>query len=166
MASTDPLERPVWATLCGAHVAFSEGGALAKRFRPDVNVFASARDDSGEAGAALAALVAPGEAVGILQVPPIAVPEGFDVLRVRDGVQMTAASAIEPPKDPRIKPLGAGDAEEMLALATLTEPGPFARNTYQMGRFVGMRIEGRLAAMAGERMIRRWYSEPSFSSLV
>ena len=40
----------------------------------------------------------------------------------------------------------------MLALATLTEPGPFLPRTHTMGRFIGLRIDGRLAAMAGERM--------------
>ena len=40
---------------------------------------------------------------------------------------------------------------EMLALATLTEPGPFLTRTHLMGSFLGIRIDGRLAAMAGER---------------
>lgn len=40
----------------------------------------------------------------------------------------------------------------MLALAQLTEPGPFLARTHTMGRFVGVRIKGRLAAMAGERL--------------
>src|SRR5579885_1812216 len=40
----------------------------------------------------------------------------------------------------------------MLALATLTEPGPFLTRTHTMGSFLGIRIGGRLAAMAGERL--------------
>jgi predicted GNAT family acetyltransferase len=40
----------------------------------------------------------------------------------------------------------------MLALAELTQPGPFLARTHTMGRFLGVRIDGRLAAMAGERM--------------
>jgi predicted GNAT family acetyltransferase len=43
------------------------------------------------------------------------------------------------------------DAPEMLALASLTEPGPFLARTHAMGAFLGIRIGGRLAAMAGER---------------
>jgi predicted GNAT family acetyltransferase len=39
----------------------------------------------------------------------------------------------------------------MLALATLTEPGPFLRQTHRMGNFFGIRVDGRLVAMAGER---------------
>jgi predicted GNAT family acetyltransferase len=40
----------------------------------------------------------------------------------------------------------------MLSLASLTEPGPFFARTHRMGRFLGIRRAGRLAAMAGERM--------------
>jgi predicted GNAT family acetyltransferase len=49
-------------------------------------------------------------------------------------------------------PLTAADAPEMLALAGLTQPGPFFAATHTMGGFWGLRIDGRLAAMAGERM--------------
>jgi predicted GNAT family acetyltransferase len=48
--------------------------------------------------------------------------------------------------------LGDADAAEMLALAQLTQPGPFLARTHTMGGFVGVRLGGRLAAMAGERM--------------
>ena len=48
--------------------------------------------------------------------------------------------------------LGDEDADEMFALASLTQPGPFSTRTYDLGRFVGIRKGGALVAMAGERM--------------
>jgi predicted GNAT family acetyltransferase len=57
--------------------------------------------------------------------------------------------------------LGDADAPEMLALARLTEPGPFLERTHVMGQFRGIRIDGRLAAMAGERMRFPGYTEVS-----
>jgi predicted GNAT family acetyltransferase len=48
--------------------------------------------------------------------------------------------------------LGEADSPEMLALARLTEPGPFEAETWRMGRFFGVRRDGRLVAMAGQRM--------------
>jgi predicted GNAT family acetyltransferase len=45
--------------------------------------------------------------------------------------------------------LGEYDAPEMLALAQLTKPGPFCAATHRLGRFVGVKHEGRLVAMAG-----------------
>jgi predicted GNAT family acetyltransferase len=53
------------------------------------------------------------------------------------------------------------DAPEMVALAKLTEPGPFLPRTHTMGRFIGIRIDGRLAAMAGERMRFPGFTEVS-----
>lgn len=148
----EQLDRPVWASLTSMHAALAQGEALAKRYQPDVNRFASACDDSDAALDALARLVRPGEPVFVLQVPAIAIPPGVAATRLAKGVQMVAAGRIaaEPGPDD-VVPLGDADAEEMLALATLTQPGPFLRHTHRMGRFVGIRIDGRLAAMAGER---------------
>jgi len=53
------------------------------------------------------------------------------------------------------------DVPEMLALARLTEPGPFLTRTHTMGAFIGIRIGGRLAAMAGERFRFPGYTEVS-----
>lgn len=147
------LDRPVWESLVSRHATLSQGGPLAKRYVPDVNLFASARDDGAEALAALAELVKPGEHVYVLQVPGIAVPETLHAAKIALGVQMVAARPIaaEPGSD-AVLPLGDADAPEMLALAQLTQPGPFLARTHVMGRFIGIRIDGRLAAMAGERM--------------
>ena len=148
----EPLDRPVWASLTSLHAGLAQGGALAKRYLPDINRFASARDDGGEALAALAALVRPAEPVFVLQVPEICIPPGLVASRTAKGVQMVAAAPVAPEAGPEeMTVLGEADAPEMLALATLTEPGPFLRHTHRMGRFVGIRIGGRLAAMAGER---------------
>ena len=153
MTTTPSLDRPVWASLAFAP-NLAEGGDLAKRYRRDVNLFASTRDDGDDASlAALAALVAEGESVFVLQVPPIAVPPGLQALRRAQGVQMLARRpvAAEPGEDEVVE-LGEADAADMLALAQLTEPGPFLSRTHVMGRFVGVRCDGALVAMAGERM--------------
>lgn len=54
--------------------------------------------------------------------------------------------------DFEIETLGAADAEEMVALATLTKPGPFGLRTHEMGTFLGVRKEGKIVAMAGQRL--------------
>ena len=63
--------------------------------------------------------------------------------------------------DPAAITLGAEDAAEMLALATLTKPGPFALRTPELGRYIGVREEGVLVAMAGERLRLDGYTEVS-----
>jgi predicted GNAT family acetyltransferase len=155
------LDRPVWESLAHApHLA--EGSDLAKRFRRDVNVFASAYDDSPPSLAALDKLVGHNEAVFLLQVPAICVPEGLVAVREAEGVQLIAVQSIEPETgEETIMELGDADAADMLALASLTEPGPFLQRTHTMGRFIGIRINGQVAAMAGERMRFPGFTEVS-----
>lgn len=166
-SAVELLDRPVWSSLSSAHSHLAEGDRLALRYAPDVNRFASARDDSGPALSALARLVRPQDPVYILQVPEIHIPPGLVAVKQALCVQMVAlASALAPAAASAagaesIVPLGEADAEEMLALATLTEPGPFLRGTGRMGNFFGVRIDGRLAAMAGERFRFRGYTEVS-----
>lgn len=144
------LDRPVWASL-EHQPHWGIGDGRARRFKPDINRFAAAPDESTASLAALAALVQPGDdAVFLAQVPAIAVPPGLVAVKEALGVQMMATRT--PEADGGVEILTDADAAEMLALATLTEPGPFLPRTHTMGRFIGIRIDGRLVAMAGERM--------------
>lgn len=146
------LDRPVWAALSTRHLSLSVGGVLARRYAADVNLFASACDDTPAALGALADLVPPGDRVFLLQVPEIVVPAGLVSVKAAKGVQMIATRRVQAAAaDEDIVALTDADAAEMLALARLTEPGPFLTRTHIMGAFRGIRIDGRLAAMAGER---------------
>lgn len=149
-----PLDRPVWASLTGGHTDLAVGTGPARRYDPEVNVFAGTRDEGPESLAALGALVGPGEQVVLLQVPRPGAPDGLVVRRRAVGVQLVAAVplAAEPGDGERVVDLGPRDAADMVALAALTEPGPFLAGTHRMGRFLGIREDGRLVAMAGERM--------------
>jgi predicted GNAT family acetyltransferase len=156
------LDRPVWMSLSTSHSALSIGDARARRYAREVNLFASARDDTMQALTALADLVQPGERVFVLQVPEIIVPPALVAVKEAKGVQMLAtrgAPALAGQED--IVKLTVADAPEMLVLAGLTEPGPFLRRTHTMGAFIGIRIGGRLAAMAGERFRFPGYTEVS-----
>lgn len=41
---------------------------------------------------------------------------------------------------------------EMLGLIARTEPGPFWPRTHELGTYLGVRVDGTLVAMAGERL--------------
>ena len=62
---------------------------------------------------------------------------------------------------PDAVPLHAGNVEEAVALATLTNPGPFGPRTLEMGDYFGLFENGRLIAMAGERVHAGRYREVS-----
>ncbi len=51
-----------------------------------------------------------------------------------------------------IRPLTHDDVGEMLALTSLTQPGPFLAGTIELGGYVGVFDGEQLVAMAGERM--------------
>ncbi|MCB4767181.1 GNAT family N-acetyltransferase [Ancylobacter sp. Lp-2] len=160
-----PLDRPVWAALTSRHALLAEGGPLAKRYPADILPFAALRDDSPEAGRALAALVRPGESVVFAEAGEVALPAGLSPASVAEAVQMVAEPLAMPlpaaAVDARIAPLGPSDAAEMLELATLTRPGPFGLKALSLGGFWGVRLDGRLAAMAGERLRQPGFTELS-----
>ena len=156
------LDRPVWASLSTSHAGLSTGNSLARRYARRVNLFASAHDDSVPALAALADLVHPGEQVFVLQVAEIVVPPALVAVKQAQGVQMLATRGAPAAEGQGvIVQLTDADVPEMLALARLTEPGPFLTRTHTMGAFIGFRIGGRLAAMAGERFRFPGYTEVS-----
>ena len=60
---------------------------------------------------------------------------------------------------PEIVALGADDVPATMELTALTKPGPFGLRTHELGTFLGIRIDGQLVAMAGERMKPADYTE-------
>jgi predicted GNAT family acetyltransferase len=134
---------------------------LARRYRPDIIPFGAARDHSAESLAALAALPKPGEVVVQVETATPLLPPGLISMRTGDVTQMVLARPPDAMDDARIAPLSEADAEEMLALAKLTEPGPFTRKAQALGTFYGIRMDGRLAAMTGERMKVEGFGEVS-----
>ena len=158
---THILDRPAWSALNTRHADLAEGGRLARRYPPSIVPFAATAEDDEESLSALAALATPGLPMVFLQRPPVALPPGLAVAFSADAVQMIADQAHGRIADERIEQLGEADAEEMLTLATLTKPGPFTLRAQALGRFWGIRQEGRLVAMGGVRMSQTGFTELS-----
>lgn len=156
-----PLDRPVWSALTTRQASFAVGNGRALRFARDVGPFAAAADDSPESRSALVRLIAPGGAVMILLDEPFTAPAGTVIEKTLPIVRMVATALAEKGNPDGLQELGDADAPEMLALATLTEPGPFLPRTHRLGKFWGIRENGRLTAMAGERMRPEGFTEVS-----
>jgi ribosomal protein S18 acetylase RimI-like enzyme len=147
------LDRPVWSSLAGGHRHLAEGGVPALRYPRAIGPFAALADDSIAAWAALAAMLAPGEAALLVTPGAVAAAPGVRLTPLDPVLQMVATRRPgPPPAGLPVLVLGDADAPEMQALAALTNPGPFAARTHQLGQFLGVREGGMLAAMAGERM--------------
>jgi predicted GNAT family acetyltransferase len=76
------------------------------------------------------------------------------------GVQMTG-ERLTVADDPEAVPLGVADVPDMLDLTSRAKPGPFFIRTIEMGTYLGIRRDGRLVAMAGERMRPEGWTEIS-----
>lgn len=150
-AEIDALDRPVWSSLTTSHTELAQGDPRALRYRSEVNVFLSPADHGTEALAAAAELIAPGDRVYVVQAEPVPDLPGVTAVMGRPVVQMVFDGTAPKADADEIVPLDDSDAEQMLTLATLQQPGPFRRATHRMGQFVGVKRDGRLAAMAGER---------------
>ena len=95
--------------------------------------------------------------------PEVTPPPAFSVIRGDSVDQMVLeyadAFAVQPGAP--IVALRVDDVPEMLALATVTKPGPFGRRTIELGDYIGIRQRGVLVAMAGERMCAPGFREVS-----
>jgi predicted GNAT family acetyltransferase len=155
-----PLDRPAWSALTARQSHLARGDGRALRFDADYALFAAAADDSAEALAALAALVPADGAIGLVEARNIPLPRDL-VVKSAICNQMIADRVAPAQQEFSVTALGDADAQEMLALATLTKPGPFFRKTHKLGAFIGVKEDGKLVAMAGERMKPHGFTEVS-----
>jgi ribosomal protein S18 acetylase RimI-like enzyme len=144
------LDNPAYASLCGPHARLAQVRGRARRYPADVAPFlALPSPPSTQDWRDAAGLVAPGTYVAS-RYGGAELPDGWREVQAFDLVQMTeervngvdCAEAI---------PLGAADVPEMLELVAETEPGPFLPRTIELGDYLGIRRDGALIAMAGER---------------
>ena len=153
------LDQPVWSALTTRQAQFAVGNTLAMRFVADVSPFAAARDDSPECMTALRDIIPSDGPAIVMQAwtpqPGIAVEKTVPIVR------MVASGPIRIEDAEGIQALTEADAAEMLALATLTEPGPFLARTHRLGAFWGIKEHSRLVAMAGERLRPPGFTEVS-----
>src|SRR5512140_2125495 len=154
-----PLDHPVWHALTTRQAALAEGGALARRYPRDIAPFADMPELSAQSFAALGALMAPADFIVLFTPDPVTVPAEFKTLLAKAGEQMIGMPAETPGRGADIVTLGAEDVPAMMALTKLTNPGPFAARTHELGTFLGVKVDGRLVAMAGERMKPAKYTE-------
>ena len=156
------LDRPVWNALTGRQAALAEGDARAVRLAEEYGVFVAAADGSAESLAGVRGLIPEGGSLWTVEAERHVAPPGTVALKEAHLHQMVAeALAPAPPPGFEIVALGEAEAPEMFVLARLTEPGPYNAGTHRLGQFVGVKHEGRLVAMAGERLRPAGFTEVS-----
>ncbi|GIF05617.1 GNAT family N-acetyltransferase [Actinoplanes siamensis] len=145
------LDNPAWLALHAEHARFAQVNGLAARYHSDVAPFHALGDpDDPRAWDDLCAFVPPGEQVLLAGLGERPGP-GWRVERSVPGVQLVDV-ALRAEPDPALVVLTADDVAEILQLIARTQPGPYLRRTIELGTYLGIRDEGKLVAMAGERL--------------
>ena len=151
--STDhPLDNVMWSALTTVQRDWSRGNALARRYLPEFARFAGVPGVAAATLDALAADMAADEVVAVSDLEAFDPGPRFDVVDRKNLVQMVGAVSGGVREPQRFRRLGSTDVPRMTALVQLTEPGPWFERTSELGRFSGFEVDGRIVAMAGERM--------------
>jgi ribosomal protein S18 acetylase RimI-like enzyme len=142
------LFNPVWQALTGTQREFVQEGSSFLRYQPDVLPFAAVpeagmpvpMDDELASGTTY-----------FCDVLPRLEGDRFTatLFRVPQMIYRGDAKA-EPPREDEVE-LTLADAEDMVELTSVAFPGFFRIHSAKLGRFLGIRKDGQLVAMAGER---------------
>ncbi len=155
-----PLDNVIWQALATRDAQFAESFEDARRFVPEVGPLGAFSEDGPQGYASLARLVEAGATVGLFLDEPYESRAGWELRGRRapaaDGRRRrrfaSDASTIVKKDFPEVVELGTRDSAEMIELTALTKPGPFGTRTHELGTYMGIRCEGKLVAMAGERL--------------
>lgn len=155
------LDAVFWNALTGPHAIHASGAGGARRYARGFSPIIAFADNDHPDFTALAPFCAPGE-VFYCEGWQGPCPDGWRIdaetrmLRmVWDGGAGDADSAAQ------AVALSADEADAAVALATLCRPGPFGPRTIELGDYYGQFDDGRLIAMAGQRMRVPGYTEIS-----
>jgi ribosomal protein S18 acetylase RimI-like enzyme len=162
-----PFDNPIWSALTSRQAHFAEIREHARRFTLEVTSLGGFSEPSPKCYDSLAALQSPGDATGLFLGTQATPPSGWTIVDEAPLLQMVwdGEHVTTPTNGPRPAPgwieLTQQDVPEMVALARITKPGPFGRRTRELGTYIGIRREGKLVAMAGERLRVAGHSEIS-----
>jgi ribosomal protein S18 acetylase RimI-like enzyme len=153
---TSDLDNPAWSALTTFQAHLAVGGSLAKRYPPDIAPIAGIGTRDPSSIDELCVLVPEGDVLslpGTLEELRPLMPPRVKIILQKRLVQMVSAHPPDVPSSSvAFSVLSDADVPDMLELVALTHPGPFRPRTYTLGAYLGIRIDGRLAAMAGQRM--------------
>lgn len=159
--ASDPLHNIFWRAFNGSQRHCTEGTDQVRRYAAGYSPIIAFADPVNADLAAIAPWCAPGERCYTdgWSGPP---PPGWRIELEATMYRMIWAgseSPLERAEDSRR--LQVEDASQALALALLTRPGPFGPRTLELGEYYGCFDDGRLLAMAGERLHAGAYREVS-----
>jgi len=154
------LDNPFWSSLRSRHADLAQVVGETARYPASHAPFLGVAHADVDTGAAFARLVAPGESLYLLGVAPRA-PAGWRLEPLGELAQMVRTAPIPLEDGPDLVALDDTHRADVLALTARVYPHYFRERTMAMGRYFGVYVEGRLAAMVGERLGTERFREVS-----
>lgn len=147
------LDNAVWHALNGSLSRFRTPDSTEDlvHFDRQINIFSAVERADETMWKRISEAIEPGASICLFRDAIPRVPAGWQEHHRDQGWQMLAGD-LPAPSGREVVELGPDDAQEMLELADLTVPAPYFLRTRELGRYVGVRRDGRLLAMAGERL--------------
>jgi ribosomal protein S18 acetylase RimI-like enzyme len=156
------LDNPVWHALIGPHARFAHGQGLARHYPRDMAPFSGIERASPAAYADLAIGLPSGTEARLFRPCNEPLPDGWVDLDALPLLQMVAEPGSSKPfRSSAFSLLAGDDLCAMMDLVAVAKPGPFGPRTPELGTYIGIWKEGRLIAMAGERLRVPGYVELS-----
>jgi len=171
-----PLDNVIWNALTTRQAEFAESCDQARRFIPKITSLSAFLEPTARGYESLKGLVSTGGTIALFLAVPHEPHPGWSFVAGTSMPQMVyedgtgnaglrwddnRARLSSHEANPEIVELGASDVPEMLELTALTKPGPFNKRTRELGTYLGIRRDGKLVAMAGERLKVPGYTEVS-----
>jgi predicted GNAT family acetyltransferase len=162
-----PLDNIIWKALTTRQAEFAQSFNQARRFMPEISPLAALREPTPEGYESLAGLVDARGTIGLFLEAPYQPRAGWsfvagapmpEMVYEGAGAPLARSSSFD---DSLVVELGAADVPDMMELTALTKPGPFNKRTHELGTYLGIRRDGKLIAMAGERLKVPGYTEVS-----
>ncbi|MCC8408979.1 GNAT family N-acetyltransferase [Mucilaginibacter sp. UR6-1] len=158
----DVLRNPAWYALSTGNANLAQGNNRVKYFDKNVSPFVGLEENTVDHLTELAGMV-PDEGISIfISEEQVNVPPEWQVLNCVNCYQLVWQGTTLPPDSAELViELNESHIPDMVALTQLTNPGPFSAETIRFGYYRGIYADGKLVAMAGQRLNPSPYAEIS-----
>jgi ribosomal protein S18 acetylase RimI-like enzyme len=156
------LHNPVYNALMSGDKHLSQGSGSVKYFDDEVSPFAGFHQNYDLGFEDLYEQLPAGRKILYATPGLVKEPAGWQLLVEIKGLQFVfSGKKAEADNLVKIVVLRTEHIPEMMSLAGLTKPGPFGSRTIEFGHYHGVFVEGKLAAMTGQRLHVANYTEIS-----
>jgi len=159
-ADITKLDNPAWHALIETHACFAMGNSLFKRYDPEIVLFAGFDRSHKNITAQFDQVTGLQDSFFLFDSFP-ALPANYQVETVVECLQMVCEKPVPVNLTEEIIELNEKDTGDMFALVSEVFPGYYLPKTRQLGSYFGIRDNGQLVAIAGERLRMNGFTEIS-----